>query len=231
MKKTIIALLALAGMTSAIELTDAEFVLDTATSSKTVEYEDYEATLSMELKVDKLASALTLNSAETSLISWVINGTTVKWNTNITESTTGFKTVMGTTNRSLIENTADGHHLADGFESITWDKITGAALTIVLNDSSGTKTCGFLTLRDNANNYSEYYAADKGLGWSNGTLTNISITNTDLVSKVYVYNSAFSMGNAQANNQKVIAAAIPEPTTAALSLLALAGLATRRRRK
>ncbi len=51
--------------------------------------------------------------------------------------------------------------------------------------------------------------------------------NNDYVSSISVFGSALSAADAKAIN----AALIPEPTTATLSLLALAGLAARRRRK
>lgn len=238
MKKTLaIAALLMTGIAAAdTVLDDATAILDGSNLTLDQSFksaESYKVTIGLDLDVATLANCLTLEASETTLVSWSIAGNDISWNTNITETTTGFKTVLGSTSRSLSGNTADGHHLADGFQAIEWENITGAALTIVLSGNSGIKTCGFLTLEDADGNYHEYYASDAGLGWSGADreLSNITIANSDLVNVAYVYDSAYTMANAQKLNKTIIASSIPEPTTATLSLLALAGLAARRRRK
>lgn len=120
-------------------------------------------------------------------------------------------------------------------EAISWDKVTGAALTYVFSGSANeTKevrkgTSVFLTLvnADNEVIYAENYNLD-GLVSSGNNYKELYF-NTEVVTSAYVYNKA--LGTSDATSLTKTLAVIPEPATATLSLLALAGLCARRRRK
>lgn len=77
----------------------------------------------------------------------------------------------------------------------------------------------------------QFEASNTDLKWSDGFGNWSSLgVNTDLVSSVYLFSGVVTKEDAQTLNA-LAAAAVPEPTTATLSLLALAGLAARRRRR
>lgn len=117
--------------------------------------------------------------------------------------------------------------------SLDWDNIGSIALT--LSYAYGTKDNGI-----GANVAIAVY--DKNgtlLGSSYGSNTTLrtssnlnSIMFSDAVTSAYLYNQYLSEENVTSITQELgKAALIPEPTTATLSLLALAGLAARRRRR
>ncbi len=88
-----------------------------------------------------------------------------------------------------------------------------------------------LTFLDDEGNATSYYGfTGKSLSWSGGlgSLQDIRF-NTDLVSSIYLLEDRMQGSVAYLNAAAI--AAIPEPATATLSLLALTGLAARRRRK
>ncbi len=106
---------------------------------------------------------------------------------------------------------------------------TDVAVTYVLN-SAGAAT--YLTLVDAAGTATTLYGINGSLKGSGcGDVAALSY-NTELVKHIVVDDSVLdATAAAAANKGAITAAAVPEPTTAALSLLALAGLAARRRRK
>ncbi len=77
-----------------------------------------------------------------------------------------------------------------------------------------------------------YGSAEGGRRGDTQSTTALNI-NTNEVTSAYVFNSVLSQDDAIAMNKAAITAAkaVAEPATATLSLLALAGLAARRRRK
>ena len=86
-----------------------------------------------------------------------------------------------------------------------------------------------MTLNFSDGSTSEIYGTNKDLKWSGGigTIESINI-NGNYVEDTYLFRGTVDKDNAFALNA---AALVPEPTTATLSLLALAGLAARRRRR
>ena len=111
-----------------------------------------------------------------------------------------------------------------------FDKLTGLALTFshTAKDSSSL----YVTLTFSDGTKSELYGTNTGFKWTQtgalvGSVNNLYI-NEDYISDVYLFNSAVDKNTAFNLNA---AALVPEPTTATLSLLALAGLAARRRRR
>lgn len=117
-----------------------------------------------------------------------------------------------------------GHVDATGIE---WDKVAGVTITMVHTDK--TKTENYLTVVDTAGNKTIYTTSNTNLQWSGG-FNGISALNlsTDYVTGAYFFDSALSASDVGSISK---ALTVPEPTTATLSLLALCGLAARRRRK
>jgi len=117
----------------------------------------------------------------------------------------------------------------------TWDNVTGMALTFTFNDarSSGINGHLYVTMNNkNGTTTTHSYDSAQNLYWSTGGLGSWSSlnVNTSYVNSVYLFDSVVTQANAFALNTAALARAVPEPATATLGLLALAGLAARRRR-
>ena len=105
-------------------------------------------------------------------------------------------------------------------------------------ETSGQGTYFSLTVLNADNTYTSLYAGLTGLRWSTmGDITNVAVDKS-VVTQAYAFDGHIINTPAYELNKAVIEAAlpapspsIPEPATATLSLLALAGLAARRRRK
>ena len=117
--------------------------------------------------------------------------------------------------------------------SLDWDNIGSIALT--LSYAYGTKDNGIganvaiVVYDKNGTLLGSSYGSNTTLR-TNSSLSSIAFS--DAVTSAYLYNNLLSEENATAIVQELgKAALIPEPTTATLSLLALAGLAARRRRR
>ena len=149
-----------------------------------------------------MALTLTGNSITAGNITEVKAGTTDKWLTLVVDGE-GALTLVG----SSISDVNSVGTVTTGTEyTLTLTKID-TAVTITLGDASVTATL---------NNYS-------------GTINNIALGGiTGGGDRVPVLVSELKMSSVTVNPS---APAVPEPTTATLSLLALAGLAARRRRK
>lgn len=108
--------------------------------------------------------------------------------------------------------------------------LSGMALT--MSYTNGSESAMYLTMRFDDGSVTELYGFSTGLKWTQGQKQYSSVdVNTSYVDQVYVFNSAMTKDDALSLNSQALAAAVPEPATATLSLLALAGLAARRRRK
>lgn len=128
-----------------------------------------------------------------------------------------------------------GANNADSISSIIWGNVKAAALTMALETSS-TGTYWSLTVLNSDGTYSSTSAGNAGLRWSAmGDITKVAV-DTDVVTTAYAFDGHYQGDAAYALNKAAIVASlpapsVPEPATATLSLLALAGLAARRRRK
>ncbi len=117
-------------------------------------------------------------------------------------------------------------------DDFSWDNVSGAGLTFVT--SPGGKNVAvsiyqYISLKDGSVIENWYTGKDLGTTYP-ATLGSVTITSEAVQSATCYYGSATE---AEAGDlaKKAATDAVPEPTTATLSLLALAGLAARRRRK
>ena len=119
------------------------------------------------------------------------------------------------------------------FASLNWDNIGSIALTLSYqyehNEGNGTNMAVAIFDKDGNQIGSTTYGSHTGLRTSSSLS---SIEFSDAVTSAYLFGSRISENDAKAIAAELgQMAVVPEPTTATLSLLALAGLAARRRRK
>ena len=218
MKKTIALLLAAAGFAAA------------ATDPLEITWTDNEATLSEALDAISVVFTLDFESmgtnrplyeqVYTTIFSW--SGTTEEGSEN-----GGVKHYFGDYSNEL-------QFFAPGSSKFGPTKIEGFVKAIVgYTYCAGEVADSYLTLIDANGN-----AIDKGI--ASGTMTRDSLSITVLskhaaVGNIEVYGSVLSADEMAAAMTNIANPAptpsVPEPTTATLSLLALAGLAARRRRR
>ncbi len=252
MKKTIITLLALTCVATAatttftdltqdktITLTDTSSITwsattDTFTGSiySTVSNQQARASMSFTLNLTDAATvgstltelvAITKTGYESTMGLWLVDGKiSGRWNNGTFDQVSGAGnpgTASGQVAISSILNNNENVFTLDGDKFI--------ALTLVLDRTSDSNN------RDNVGMV--LYDADGSVVWNCCSLGAAGFTTYDAIklNTDYVGNAA-SITNAvlsptDAGTQA--AALVPEPTTATLSLLALAGLAARRRRR
>ena len=247
MKKTIIALLALGSMAMAdVVLTDAVMTLGSAETKNfettDVLYHDSTVTMSMELDIAALKSALETSGVQKK--NYLLGNFSVALNSTAngdagalviyTSSSASNKTssIWASGNKSTgSANVGGATYLSTLLESDAWANATGAALTLsvkVADNADEALTGIYLTLADKDGNLTEYSNTTNAIRWSsfNPTYGVTGVQTGELTKKAYIFNTDVTATNAKALN----AAILPEPATATLSLLALAGLAARRRR-
>lgn len=240
MKKTLIALMATSSMAmAAVSLDDADITMAGNTGYDT---QGNNFTVALTLDVTELKTLLEKGQTPawgTDIIKYVCNGTATGVTVNGGSSsnkintsglfarwgdTTNWNSVQwqGSTNLSDLNGDAAG---------TGWDNVASAGLVYSFGATSGTAVS--FTLIDNDGNtlVNSYVLANTLKSSSAGKA---ALTFDDSVLTSYYFNEY--MGGNEANMQALSAtvattAPIPEPTTATLSLLALAGLAARRRRK
>ena len=122
------------------------------------------------------------------------------------------------------------------------DSPLGISLTLTANMSNNEGTKLYTTIKYEIPGSGESYyetipsvgtpfMADSGLRWSDFVMDTLKV-NPDYVAKVALYDKTLSKDDALASNRAIFTMQnVPEPATGTLSLLALAGLAARRRRK
>ncbi len=275
MKKTIIALFALAGVASAalnetqlstptaITLGNSAASIDAAPIISSTSFEQaFTAVLTLDVEALSVFTTgkQTSGAKKTPLLSWTItNNTTgdvhrtinisVNNNSNNGPITTGgfyYKDALNAS-AALPDNTGagaskfgtNGDAATSYLTNIDWDNAAGAALTIVYNGvTSSTAPLGtsiYFSVMMNDGTMSTYSAGTNNLCERSNEfdVTAIGYDPTYLTG-LTIYDGYASVEQAEMLNKGVlptITPAVPEPATATLSLLALAGLAARRRRK
>ena len=254
MKKTLITLLALAGVAAADTATTTIFT--DLTQDKTI-------TLSDNSSITWSATDATFTGDICSTVTGEQARASVSFTLNLTDAAT-----VGTTKTELVTITKTdyvntiGLWLVDGKISGRWndgtyDEVSGqnnpgtasgqVAITSILNDNDNVFTVDgdkfialTLVLDRTCDAYNTdhvgmvLYDADGSVVWNCCSLGAAGFTTYDAIKLNMDYvGSAASITNAvlSPTDAGTQAALIPEPTTATLSLLALAGLAARRRRK
>ena len=135
-------------------------------------------------------------------------------------------TANGTTGYAHVNGSSD--YLSTYVDN-QWANADGASFTMA-HSLGG--SYALLTVHLSDGSFLEYECESAGLHWSGEkgvSSINIGTGNatTNPVMQAYLFDSKVSSADARAINKQLL----PEPTTATLSLLALAGLAARRRRK
>ena len=124
-----------------------------------------------------------------------------------------------------------GMNTGTGFEVASfWTGGVTAAVTLTYEHSKGTS--GTFTLLDTEGNVLQSVGGYYNTGLKSSGLSFNTIVFDGIVTDGYVFNQVVTAEEAKALGKAAATAAlVPEPTTATLSLLALAGLAARRRRR
>ena len=221
MKKTLTTLLVAAacatGAYGGVSLNNPEFVLEGSTLTSTQVFEDYMLTLAMRMDADKLEAAMT-NSGLTDISSVTMNGTayTLRFNSN----------------KVVAYQTADSSKYwtihTINTSSVVWENVQSAALTFIFDSSSASGgLTSVLTLGLDDGQFLDFNAKNTGFKSTGGDITALSIPSNELVKAAYVMSGTATVDEAKKLNRDLI----PEPTSTTLSLLALAALAVRRRRR
>ena len=247
MKKTLIALLALGGLAvgeESITLENAVLVVDTPISSidlASTGITNGTFTISAQLDLNFLANTTVgKDFVSNSSFFSVTDKTNTGWHIGTAIGTSTSNNVITKAGLYCTSKAADtfyadtaGWMSVGQNDSLTADMVTGlkgAALTMTYDASTFTASV-YMTLDyiDPSRETVTISGSNNGFKWSGQTLSTLGTLelNTSSVDKVYVFSGAVTANQAWALNNKLV----PEPTTATLSLLALAGLAARRRRK
>ena len=240
MKKTLIALLAASSMAMAVDLADADY-----SQAGNTGYDTWgnNFTVAITLDAEELSTLLEKGQAPawgTDIVSYNARGTQTGVTVNGGSSggkinTSGlFARWGGTTNWNSVQWQGSDNNLSDlngDAEGTGWDNVASAGLVYSFGTTSGTAVA-FTLIDTEGNAIIDSYVTAGGLKTS--TAVAAALTFGDSVASSYYFNE-YKGGN-EADMKALaklaaVAAPIPEPTTATLSLLALAGLAARRRRR
>lgn len=242
MKNTYIIFLTLAlaalPVAKATEFTDyhSKLLADTALTADDVLYTDPTFSMVLNLDIDALkAQLLTSGTAHSNA---EVMGLTLRNDsgtqyvgvksiyTSATATTASlWSTLNGIQGRKNLSG--DNATYLSTLVNTDWANADAAAFCLTYDKSNGTNT--YLTVSTADDSYLTYHTTDSGLKYGTSAGLNAVTLNTGLVKEAYTYTDVLSAADAAAISKKVMT--LPEPATAALSLLALAGLAARRRRQ
>lgn len=236
MKKTLIALLAVSSMAMATSLDDA---LITQAGNDGYVTKSGEFTVALKLDVEELEMLLEQGQAPawgTDIVSYLCNGTWTGVTVNGSSKNDainasglyarwGYGTAWNNVQWQGNTNLADLNGL---FAGTGWDDVASAGLVYSFGKTSGTAVAFTLIGNDGSVLVDSYVFAEDLKSGSAGAA---ELTFGDSVAASYYFDGYKGGNEADMKALAGAVASIPEPTTATLSLLALAGLAARRRRK
>ena len=246
MKKTLITLLALCGVASAGEVTFTDLTQNITDSTSGITFTQSTGLFTGSVtNYEGAAAGEGSNGAITFAIDWAaasaLTGNTCILTLNY-DGTTDYSSTSGkssgiywaadddsikawyagTTNSG--GNTASSTNVASAKQTI--DGKDYVILTLRYDDIGASTATKGVSLFTASSEIYEYHSQGSS---SYDKVTSIYI-NTDLVKAVTIMTGEINDATAKAGVTNLAAAMVPEPTTATLSLLALAGLAARRRR-
>ena len=237
MKKTLIALLAVSSVAMAVSLDDA---LIAQAGNDGYDTQSGNFTVALKLDVEELGMLLEQGQAKawgTDIVKYICNGTATGVTVNGGSNASGEITSSGlfarwgnTTNWNSVQwqgntNLADLNGDAEG---TGWDAVASAGLVYSFGKADGTAVAFTLIGNDGSVLVDSYVVAD---GLKSSSAGAAALTFGDSVAASYYFDGYKGGNEADMKALAGAVASIPEPTTATLSLLALAGLAARRRRK
>lgn len=233
MKKTILLLSLFASCAMGDDLT-LEDAIYTGTDYSTITLEESltQLTAVAVLDVDKLKSVML--SGVTAKKYTLINfdgDNDIGVQTNYTSSS-GMISSSGLWGCWSGNSSAYKFGMGTGFESESfWTGAASAAVTLTYSYDTG--TTALFTLLDSAGEVLQSIGGTWATSLKGQGLTFSAVTfNSDIVESTYIFDSVVTADNATTLSLAAAKEAlIPEPSTATLSLLALAGLAVRRRRR
>ncbi len=235
MKKTLFVTLAMASCSmGATTLEDA--IYNTKETSLTLDPGLSSFSALVSLDVDALKGAMIVGSslAKYTLIDMQdTDGSDIGLQTNYSSENNLIKYsgLYGIWNQSGAYNVgmsaaADG----SGMEAASfWTNAVGASAMLTYSYSAGTNAV-FTICYANGNTVTLGGSANTSLKGS-GLTADKALFDGNFVDEAWVFNTSLSVAEAKALTEAIASVNVPEPTTATLSLLALAGLAARRRRK
>ena len=245
MKKTLVAILALGSLSLGASLSDAVFSTDDLTSTTGYTFatpNPSEWTVVAALDVDTMKSYVGPGASATKHQLLTVTGAnttggdgTIGINTNYTTvpadrahiATTGIYGTW-TADNSGTYNLGANTDVAK-LQELDWNNV--GSFVVTLGSKSGNGTCLTLYVTDKDGNVlRQSYANLPGLTSSSTTYSTVNFVDQTVVTNVAVFTSKLSEADSLAVTKEMSAMVLPEPATATLSLLALAGLAARRRR-
>ncbi len=229
MKKTIIALLAAASCAMGVTLEDAAYTTTDSSISFETALSSFSAVVTLDVNALKDVMLRGSELAKYTLIDFQkTGGNAIGLQTNYSSSNSliNYSGLYGVWNQggaySFGMNAASN---GAGMEAESfWTDAVGASVALTYNYDAGTNAVFTISYADGSTTTLGGVANTSLRGSSFAADT--VLFSTDFVKKAWVFDSALSVSDATA----LTTAAIPEPATATLSLLALAGLAARRRR-
>ena len=233
MKKTLITLLALGCCAMGLTLEDADYTTTESSITLNPTLSSYSAILTLDVGALKNVMIAGAELSKHTLVEFDGGtGGDIGLQTNYSSQTTNgvssirYSGIYGSWNGgSAYSFGMDAGAVKSGMEAESfWTNAVGASAALMY---TGSESTGLITIA-----YSD--GSTKTLGgtwntslWSSSISSGTVSFDAELVTKAWVYSSGLNVKEATA----LTVAAIPEPATATLSLLALAGLAVRRRRK
>ena len=235
MKKTLIAMMALAGVALADTPTP---VLTLTNNSSLITLPDSVTsafTMGLTLDVDTVKSHLLADSGSNQQLINIGTGSAINIGSRIGLAVCyngENSAIQGTWNEALSSTQVpNGFQVGMGmgsFDNLKWNDAAYASLVMTYTYASGATNgvTAIFTLADASGNILNQIGGTYASGLKAQTYDAACMQLGSAVEYACVYNSCFTTDEAKALGTKLV----PEPTTATLSLLALAGLAARRRR-